>query len=77
MATNGGGQVLGEKIGLFAPQYHFDAIVVAPDRERGNLRIWPDMDSPRDILEKIISLSQTDNVVKVWVQGKPVGQYQN
>ena len=73
MATNGGGQVLGEKVGLFAPQYHFDAIVVAPDRERGNLRIWPDMDSPRDILEKIISLSQTDNIVKVWVQGKQVG----
>ncbi|MGF1726132.1 amidohydrolase family protein [Photobacterium nomapromontoriensis] len=72
MATNGGGQVLGEKVGVFAPEYHFDAIVVAPDSERGNLRIWPEMDSPHDILEKIISLSQTDNIAKVWVQGKQV-----
>ena len=72
MATNGGGQVLAEKVGLFAPKYHFDAIVVAADSERGNLRIWPEMDSPRDILEKIISLSQTENIAKVWVQGKQV-----
>ncbi|MFL7026017.1 guanine deaminase [Enterovibrio norvegicus] len=72
MATNGGGQVLNEKIGVFASDYHFDAIVVSPDSERGNLRVWPDMDSPRDILEKIISLSQTDNITKVWVQGKQV-----
>ncbi|WP_305373231.1 amidohydrolase family protein [Photobacterium leiognathi] len=72
MATNGGGKVLKEKIGIFAPSYHFDAIVVEAKVQVGNLRIWPEFDSPQDVIEKIIALAQPENVSKVWVQGKQV-----
>ncbi len=71
MATAGGGRVLNEKIGLFENGYHFDALVIKPST-LGNLRVWPDMDTPRDILEKIVSLAQSCDIDSVWVQGKKV-----
>nr|WP_255555404.1 guanine deaminase [Enterovibrio paralichthyis] len=71
MATAGGGRVLNEKIGLFENGYHFDALVIKPSA-LGNLRVWPDMDTPRDILEKIVSLAQSCDIDSVWVQGKKV-----
>ncbi|SMY35406.1 guanine deaminase [Photobacterium andalusiense] len=72
MATVGGGQVLDAKVGLFEQGYHFDAIVIKANSGIGNLRIWPQFDSAKDILEKIITLAQPENVAKVWVQGKAV-----
>ncbi|OBU20769.1 amidohydrolase family protein [Photobacterium aquimaris] len=72
MATVGGGQVLDAKVGLFEQGYHFDAIVIKANSAIGNLRIWPEFDSAKDILEKIITLAQPENVAKVWVQGKAV-----
>ncbi|KXF83375.1 amidohydrolase family protein [Enterovibrio coralii] len=71
MATAGGGRVLNEKVGVFEKDFHFDALVIKPSAF-GNLRIWPTMDTPRDILEKIVSLAQSCDVDKVWVQGKQV-----
>ncbi|MGR5133628.1 amidohydrolase family protein [Vibrio alfacsensis] len=72
MATAGGAQVLDAKTGLLAKNHHFDAIVVEASKNVGNLRIWPEFDSPKDILEKIICLAQKENVKCVWVQGKQV-----
>ncbi len=72
MATVGGGQVLDAKVGLFNQGYHFDAIVIKSNSAIGNLRIWPEFDSAKDILEKIITLAQPENVAKVWVQGEVV-----
>ncbi|PSW62172.1 guanine deaminase [Photobacterium kishitanii] len=72
MATVGGGQVLDAKVGLFNQGYHFDAIVIKSNPAIGNLRIWPEFDSAKDILEKIITLAQPENVAKVWVQGEVV-----
>ncbi|OEE87064.1 guanine deaminase [Enterovibrio norvegicus FF-162] len=71
MATAGGGRVLNEKVGVFEKDFHFDALVIKPSA-LGNLRIWQDMDTPRDILEKIVSLGQRCDIDKVWVQGKQV-----
>lgn len=71
MATAGGGRVLNEKVGVFENGYHFDALVIKPSA-LGNLRIWPDMDSPRDILEKVVSLGQSCDIDSVWVQGNKV-----
>ncbi|WP_028116411.1 guanine deaminase [Ferrimonas senticii] len=70
MATAGGGQVLDSAVGQFQPRYHFDAIVVEASPFIGNLRIWPEFDSPRDILEKIVCLAQKENVKQVWIQGQ-------
>ncbi|NLS11965.1 guanine deaminase [Vibrio sp. SM6] len=72
MATAGGGQVLDSKVGVFAPGYHFDALVIEPSRDFGNLRVYSDMDSPRDILEKVIALASRENIQRVWVQGRLV-----
>ncbi|BBM67163.1 guanine deaminase [Vibrio alfacsensis] len=72
MATTGGAQVLDSKTGVFAKHFHFDAIVLEANKDVGNLRIWPDFDTPKDILEKIICLAQKENIKRVWVQGKQV-----
>ncbi|MGF1685699.1 amidohydrolase family protein [Photobacterium japonica] len=72
MATAGGANVLNAQTGVFAKDHHFDAIVIEAKPSIGNLRIWPEFDSPRDILEKIICLAQKENVQRVWVQGKAV-----
>ncbi len=72
MATAGGGLALGLDIGLIAPGYAFDAIVVDTDVSRSNLRIWADIDGPEDRLQKIIYNGGRENVVAAWVQGARV-----
>ena len=70
MATAGGGEALGLKVGKFAEDYAFDAIVVDTDVADSNLIIWEDMDSGDDILQKIIYNADRRNINRVWVQGK-------
>ncbi len=72
MATAGGAQVLDAKTGVLNAKHHFDALVLETSPLIGNLRIWPEFDSPRDILEKIVCLAQKENIQQVWVQGKRV-----
>ena len=72
MATAGGASVLDANTGILETGRHFDAVVIEANTTIGNLRIWPEFDTPRDILEKIICLAQKENVKRVWVQGKDV-----
>ncbi|CAM3694779.1 guanine deaminase [Parendozoicomonas haliclonae] len=72
MATAGGGQSLDQNIGLFKAGFGFDAVVVDAAVPDCDLTIWPGMDSPADILEKIISTTSRHNVTRVWVQGRQV-----
>ena len=70
MATAGGGEALGLKVGKFLEDYAFDAIVVDTDVADSNLIIWEDMDNGDDILQKIIYNADRRNIKRVWVQGK-------
>ena len=72
MATAGGGEALGLKVGKFVEDYAFDAIVVDTDVADSNLIIWEDMDSGDDILQKIIYNADRRNIKRVWVQGEQV-----
>jgi guanine deaminase len=70
MATAGGGEALGLKVGVLAPGYQFDALVVdtvSPERLR-----FPGLDEPQDVFEKILRRATAAHIRKVWVAGKPV-----
>jgi guanine deaminase len=69
MATAGGGEALGLKVGRFNEGYCFDAIVVDTAVAESNLIIWSDMDSLEDVLQKIVYNARRPNVRTVWVQG--------
>ena len=72
MATAGGGEALGLKVGKFERGYEFDAIVVDTGAPDSNLIIWEDMDEGDDILQKIIYNADRRNIKRVWVQGEQV-----
>ena len=72
MATAGGGEALGLKVGKFLEDYAFDAIVVDAGVPDSNLIIWEEMDSGDDILQKIIYNADRRNIKRVWVQGNSV-----
>jgi guanine deaminase len=72
MATVGGAQALGLKVGEFTEGYQFDALLVDTGVRDSNLLIWDGMDKPDDILQKIIYNAGRDNIAKVWVQGRLV-----
>ncbi len=70
MATTGGGEALGLKVGKFVEGYAFDAIIVDTSVPDSNLIIWEDMDRGDDILQKIIYNADRRNIRRVWVQGE-------
>ena len=70
MATTGGGEALGLKVGKFVEDYAFDAIIVDTSVPDSNLIIWEDMDRSDDILQKIIYNADRRNIRRVWVQGE-------
>jgi guanine deaminase len=72
MATTGGGIALGLPIGLLAPGYSFDAIVVDSLVPETDLMIWEQLDSPVDVVQKIVNNTVRRNVTSVWVQGREV-----
>jgi len=72
MATAGGGVVLGKKVGRFAKDYAFDAMVIDTNSPSSNLMVWPDLDSPEDVFHKIVYNANRSNIRTVWVQGKVV-----
>lgn len=74
MATTGGGELLKLPIGQFKDDFYFDAIVVDSTTENSNLLICPELDSPQDVLEKIITHTMRDNITKVWVNGALVSK---
>ena len=72
MATTGGGLALKTDIGVFKPGYYFDAIVVDLDAEDSNVVMWPELDGQEDLLQKILSNANRQNICKVWVNGQTV-----
>jgi guanine deaminase len=72
LATAGGGIALDLPIGVLAPGYAFDAIVVDTGVEDTDLHLWPLLDSTEDALEKIILTATRRNIAQVWVQGRRV-----
>jgi guanine deaminase len=72
MATTGGGLALGLPIGLLSPGYSFDAIVVDANVPDTDLMFWPDLDTPHDMLQKILHNGVRRNITNVWVQGRQV-----
>lgn len=72
LATVGRGAVLGAPVGLMAPGYRFDAVLVDTTSRRGSLRVWPDLDTPERVFEKIVRLAGPSDIVGVWVDGRRV-----
>lgn len=72
MATVGGARALRLPLGLIEVGHHFDAIAVDTMLSGGPLRIWPELDSPERIFEKIVRLAGPREISAVWVAGKEV-----
>jgi guanine deaminase len=72
LATLGGGSVLGLPVGLLAPGYRFDAVLVDTASRRGSLRVWPGIDSPERVFEKLVRLAGPADITGVWVNGRRV-----
>ena len=69
MATTGGGEALGFKVGIFSEGYSFDAMIINTAATDSNLVIWENMDSVEDVLQKIVFNARRPNIRTVWVQG--------
>ena len=72
LATAGGAAVLGAPVGLLAPGRRFDAVLVDLTSKRGSLRVWPDLDGPERVLEKVVRLASPPDILGVWVDGRRV-----
>ncbi|MDH4142879.1 MAG: amidohydrolase family protein [Chloroflexota bacterium] len=72
LATVGGGSVLRAPVGLLAPGYRFDAVLIDAASRRGSMRVFPGIDSPERTFEKIVRLAGPVDIVGVWVDGRRV-----
>jgi guanine deaminase len=70
LATLGGASVLGEPVGLLAPGRRFDAVLVDTASRRGSLRIFPELDTPERVFEKVVRLASPPDITAVWVDGR-------
>ena len=72
MATVGGAQALGLPVGLIEVGRRFDAFVIDTDggSSRGSdLHVWPDLDGPAAVFEKIVRLARPTDITSTWVNG--------
>ncbi len=72
LATAGGGIALDLPVGVIAPGYAFDAIVIDTTHPDSDLTVWPDLDEPQDIFQRILYSASRVNVRRVWVDGQLV-----
>lgn len=72
MATVGGAETLGLKVGRFEEGYSFDAMVIDRNVADTNLQGLDDFQSGEDALQKIIYNAERRNIANVWVQGRMV-----
>jgi guanine deaminase len=73
LATAGGGEALGLDIGKFAAGCKFDALRIDVEADGSNVRVWPDLDEPEDVFQKIVLNAGRANIRQVWVDGVCVG----
>ena len=71
LATAGGGIALDLPVGILAPGYQFDAMVVDPAAAGSNLHI-DGGDGAAEIVQKIIYHAGRANIREVWVAGRRV-----
>jgi guanine deaminase len=71
-ATTGGGIALDLPVGLLAPGYSFDALLIDTTLPESEVRIWPDLDHSSQILEKIVHNAGRGSISSVWVNGELV-----
>ena len=71
-ATLGGASVLGAPVGLLAPGRRYDAVLVDTTSRRGSLRVWPGLDTPERVFEKVVRLAGPSDIAAVWVDGRLV-----
>jgi len=69
LATAGGGTALDLPIGVLAPGYRFDAIVIDTTAREGAIRLF-DTTEPTAIFAKILYGATRPNVAAVWVDGR-------
>ena len=74
LATAGGGAAVGLPVGVFAPGYQFDAIVVDPEAKLGTIRLWRDLYEGDDLLQTILFTASRANIASVWVAGNTVSE---
>ena len=72
LATVGGANALGLKVGQFAEGFQFDAMVIDANVADTNLAIHGDDHSAADVLQNIIYGAERRNITTVWVQGRKV-----
>jgi guanine deaminase len=72
LATLGGASLLGAPVGLLEPGRRFDAILVDTTSRHGSLRVYPELDTPERVLEKIVRLASPPDILGVWVDGRRV-----
>ncbi|WP_234496322.1 guanine deaminase [Vibrio maritimus] len=72
LATHGGGLTLDLPVGIFKPGYYFDALVIDSNTAGSQVRIYDDLDSAQDALEKIIVHTTEPAISAVWVSGKQI-----
>ncbi len=70
LATAGGGEALGLPVGKFEQGYFFDAIMIDTTRPASPIRAWPELDTPEDMVGKIVLNATRDDMEAVWVQGR-------
>lgn len=68
LATAGGGIALDLPIGVLAPGYRFDAVVIDTTARDGGIRLFGQTD-PMAVFEKIVYGANRSNVAAVWVDG--------
>jgi guanine deaminase len=72
LATLGGASVLGIPVGLLEAGRRFDAVLVDTTSRRGSLRVWPELDTPDRVFEKLVRLAGPADIAGVWVEGRRV-----
>jgi guanine deaminase len=72
LATAGGADVLGIRVGRFLPGYHFDAFIVDTAASASGLRRWDGIDTEERLFEKIVRLAGAADIVDVHVAGRRV-----
>ena len=70
LCTAGGGEALGLPVGVFAPGFEFDALLVDSNAPASNVVLWPELDSAVEVFEKIVLNACRANIAAVWVGGK-------
>jgi len=72
LATKGGAETLNLLTGSFEKESFFDAILIDTKVDNAPIPVYDDIDSELDLVQKIIMLSTTANIIRTWINGSLV-----